>query len=198
MKNEILKKKLMLLHHIATLSPDSIAFQVYWVQKRLELPGLLQECQEFLLEFEILDVTQYSKGQWKSIVKKNIRIRNKDDLLEIMKEKNYSKINHKVLAQENFELKSYIVKMHTSEARDKFRLRSCTMRTVKMNFPSDKQYKADLWSCWHCPNIDSQTHIQVCPAYQQFRDNKDLDNDHDLVSYFRAVIKLRDDMTSKQ
>jgi hypothetical protein len=70
-------------------------------------------------------------------------------------------------------------------------------RTVKMNFASDKQYAADLWSCWHCPQIDSQPHIKICPAYQKFRENKNLENDHDLVNYFRDVIKLRDNMDSK-
>jgi hypothetical protein len=34
MRNRILKKKLMFLHHIATLSQESIAYQVYCVQKR--------------------------------------------------------------------------------------------------------------------------------------------------------------------
>ena len=72
MKNRILKKKLLFLHHIATLEEDAIAFQVYSVQKRLELPGLLQECQEFLVKFDILDVIEYSSGQWKKLVEKNI------------------------------------------------------------------------------------------------------------------------------
>ena len=67
-----------------------------------------------------------------------------------------------------------LVNMHISESRQ-FKLRSFTTRPAKMNFPSDKQYKADLlWSCWHCSNIDSQTYIQVCPAYQQFGDARTL------------------------
>ena len=66
-----------------------------------------------------------------------------------------------------------------------------------MNFASDKQYAADLWSCWHCTHIDSQPHITICSAYQKFRENKNLDNDHDVVNYFWDVIKLRDNMDSK-
>ena len=79
-------------------------------------------------------------------------------------------------------------------ARDRFRLRSLMTRTVKKNFSSDKKFKADLWHCWHCPCIDSQVHIQICPAYHKFREGKDMDNKQDLVEYFRKVIKMRDDM----
>ena len=95
-------------------------------------------------------------------------------------------------------LKPYMRQLNISLARDKFRLRSKMTRTVKFNFPSDKKFRADMWRCWHCPSIDSQAHVRVCPAYQEFRLNKDLDNDKDLVLYFRQVIKLRDDMPSDE
>ena len=98
------------------------------------------------------------------------------------------------MSKETFEVKPYIKNLHLSEARDKFRLRSFMTRTVKLNFVSDKKFAAEEWSCWHCTKIDSQTHIRICPAYQHLRDNKDLDKDHDLVVYFREVIKLREDM----
>ena len=49
-------------------------------------------------------------------------------------------------------------------------------RTVGTDFSSDKRYISELWSCWHCPNIDSKAHIRVYPAYQKLRENKDLDN----------------------
>ena len=67
------------------------------------------------------------------------------------------------------------------------------VRTVKMNFSRDNKYMADLWCCWHCPYVDSQVHIQICPAYQQFREGKDMNNDKDLVEFYRKVIKMRDD-----
>ena len=111
-----------------------------------------------------------------------------------MMKKGYKKIDHKFLAEENFELKPYFKNLHISQARTKFRLRSFMTKTVKQNFPSDKQFAADLWTCWHCPMVDSQSHVRVCPAYQHLRAGKNLDNDQDLVRYFQQVIKLRDDM----
>ena len=194
MTNRILKKKLSLLHHIAKLSPDSVANQVYSIQKRLELPGLLQECEEFLTGFEIGNLENYSASQWKTLINKSIWEKNKNDLLENIK-RNYKKISFNELCEESFECKPYFRDLNISMARDKFRLRSKMTRTVKFNFPSVKEYKEDLWSCWHCSCIDSQTHIRVCPAYEEFREGKSLDNDQDLVNYFRQVIKLREAMT---
>ena len=108
---------------------------------------------------------------------RKIEEKNSEELLNNMKA-NYKEIDHKVMRQEKYELKPYIQNLHLSEARDKFRLRSFMTRTVKTNLSSDKRYMAELWSCWHCPNIDSQAHIRVCPAYKKLRENKDLDNDH--------------------
>ena len=65
-------------------------------------------------------------------------------------------------------------------------------KIVKMNFPNDVGYKRELWRCQHCPNIDTQSHIQHCPAYEQLRAGKDLDNDQDMVKNFHQVIALRE------
>ena len=71
--------------------------------------------------------------------------------------------------------------LHISQARTKFRLRSFMTKTVKLNFASDRQFAADLWTCWHCPMVDSQSHVRICPAYENLRAGKNLDNDQDLV-----------------
>ena len=83
-----------------------------------------------------------------------IKDKNKNDLLELMKK--YKKIDYNVMALENFEMKLYLLNLKLSVARDKFRLRSQTTRTVKMNFYNDNS--ADLWRSWHCPSMDSQSH----------------------------------------
>ena len=164
------------------------------VQKRLDFPGLLSECQEYLQQWNIINLENYSKGQWKNLIKTKVKLKNKDDLLHMMKQ--YSKIDHKEISSEHFETQPYLKQLNISYARDKFRLRSHMTRTVKFNFSSDKRFIADLWKCWHCPDIDSQAHIKICPAYQQFRDSKDLSSDYDMIAYFRQVIELRDKMSS--
>jgi hypothetical protein len=85
MQNRTLKKKLMFLHHVATLDQESIAYQVYRTQKRLMLPGLVEECSEMLAELQVCDITQYSPGQWKTLVSKKMMEKNTNDPLENMK-----------------------------------------------------------------------------------------------------------------
>ena len=38
----------------------------------------------------------------------------------------------------------------------------------------------------------AKSHIRYRPAYEKFRHDKDLDNDQDLVKYFREVINMRE------
>ena len=69
--------------------------------------------------------------------------------------------------------------------------------TVKMNFQSDKKFANKLWSCDSCVDKmgigvrDTQQHVMICPAYNHFRQGKDLSRDKELVEYFRNVIKVR-------
>ena len=38
---------------------------------------------------------------------------------------------------------------------------------------------------------DTQSHVMICPGYEDFRENMNLDEDRDLVKYFSKVIKSR-------
>ena len=191
MKLRVVHKKLLFLHHLATLDDDSLAKQVFNVQSKLALPGLVQECQEYLVKFGIVDITKYSKPQWKLLMQKNIQSLNREILLDTMKT-SYKKLDHKKCTEDKFELQPYLTNLQTNQARQQFRLRSFMTKTVKMNFPSDVGFKKQLWKCQHCPNIDTQAHIQHCPAYEHLRAGKNLDNDQDMVKYFQQVIAMRE------
>ena len=195
MEYRIVKKKLMFLHHLANLDDSSLAKQVYDVQLKLGLPGLIKECEQYLVKFGVIDITKYTKIQWKNLVNQNIAKMNRECLLDKMK--SYSKLDQNKFAEEKFELKPYLKNLQLTQARQNFRIRSFMTRLVKMNFPSDRVYSSDLWSCWHCPNIDTQAHIRHCPAYQHLRMDKNLDNDMDLVKFFQEVIKLRESLLDK-
>ena len=77
---------------------------------------------------------------------------------------------------------------------------------IAMNFPSDPKYTHDRWTCQDCsdPNdpeggsgmIDSQTHVIVCEAHADLRTGADLQDDRQLVRYFRKVIQRRQDRGS--
>ena len=78
------------------LDDDSLAKQVFNVQNKLALPGLVEECQEYLVKFGISDITKYSKPQWKRLILEKIDSLNKATLLDTMKY-NYKKLDHKNL-----------------------------------------------------------------------------------------------------
>ena len=77
--HKILQKKLLFLHHVATLPDTALAKEVYNVQTRLALPGLAQECKEFLVKFGITNVKTSTKFQWKQMVKANVSKMNKSN-----------------------------------------------------------------------------------------------------------------------
>lgn len=194
MSNRILQKKLLFLHHLANLDQSSLAYEVYQEQIRLNLPGLVSECQEYMasLNLQESDLTLLTKLQWKRLVKEKIYTKNRSDLLK--KNKSYKKLDYFSLKNEEFETKSYFKNLTLRDARTKFSVVSQMTRSVKMHFMSDKKFSAYLWQCDQCGKCDSIAHIKVCSAYCHLREDKDLDDDQDLVQYFQQVLQLRDEI----
>ena len=87
MVNQILKRKLLLIHHISHLDTNSLAFKVYQQEKLHGLPGLFQEVKEELsnLGITIKEMEGTTKTEWKVIVKKITHDKNEQDLLNMMK-----------------------------------------------------------------------------------------------------------------
>jgi hypothetical protein len=64
MQFRILQSKLLFIHHLETLPDDSLAKEVYDVQQRFAFPGLVQECNDFMVTFGITRIQKYSKIQF--------------------------------------------------------------------------------------------------------------------------------------
>ena len=71
------------------------------------------------------------------------------------------------------------------------------MTNTKMNQQSDRENARLLWKCSECGNVDAQSHIVWCPFFAQLREGKSLDNDADLVSYFKEVFKVREERKNR-
>ena len=197
MKYRIAEKKLLFLHHVATLPEGSLAKEILNVQTRMSLPGLAQECQEWLVRFKISEVKGYTKAQWKNIIKRNIRACNKDDILNQIKT-SYKKLRFEDYKDEKFKTQPYLSTLNISDARTRFKIKSLMTPTIKMNFPSDPGYTRDLWNCPGCSEDgdvagcrDTQSHVLICPGYAFLRHDIDLSQDKNLVRYFKEVIKIR-------
>ena len=190
MEHRIAIRKLSFYHHLRNLPHTALAFQISEIQSSLGLPGLIQECQELLMRYNLHDVTtEYSKNRWKSIVKRQVNLVNRNDILDMTK--SYKKLNFENLSVEKFELKDYLNKMNLIDARQKFAIRARMTRTIMMNFKGMQDFKKISWQCQTCYEPDTQEHVLICPKYKHLREGKVLSNDNDLVEYFRKAICLR-------
>ena len=152
------------------------------------MPGLYTECCDFLGQHGITDVKLFNKGQWKRLVRDKILQMNEDELIE--QSQQYKKLD---FTGEGFMRRNYIREMRIDEARSMFKLRSNMLPTVQMNFMSESEFAANLWTCSGCTRRDSQEHLLTCPGYADLRVGKNLEVDSDLVAYYRDIVKRRQD-----
>ena len=68
MEYRIIKKKLMFVHYLANLEDSYLAKQIYDVQLKLGLPGLINECEPCLVKFGVFNIKKDSKIQWKNLM----------------------------------------------------------------------------------------------------------------------------------
>ena len=189
MSNRILLKKLLFLHHLATLPETSLAKEVYNLQTQLNLPGLVSECQEFLRDHELVDIQKFNKYQWKRKIKQIVLDKNKDDLIEMSRK--YKKINFDSETDLNTR-HHFMHELNVDDARMLFKIRSNMVPSIQMNFPNDKTFTSNMWLCVGCKVcLDTQTHVTLCKSYESTRTGLDLSQDRDLVEYFRNIVKLR-------
>ena len=70
MEFRILQKKLTFIHHVFNSGNNSLAREVMALQAELDLPGIYQECKDFLIRFDLDDLSNFSKDQFKRKVAK--------------------------------------------------------------------------------------------------------------------------------
>ena len=142
MKYRILKRKLSLLHHIATLPSNTLANEMYEIQSQLQLPGLLQECNEFLINTGVVDIKIFTKKQWKTFINRKISEQNEKEILTMMN--SYKKIDAEDYKNESCKIQPYLKALNSKDARLRFKLRAKMTPTVKMNFMSDSTFSENL------------------------------------------------------
>ena len=82
MRYRVIQTKLIFLWHLDNLEDGTLAKDILEVQKTQHLPGLVQECLEWLKILKLPNVLEQriTKTQWKNLVKKAILKKNEDDL----------------------------------------------------------------------------------------------------------------------
>ena len=192
MRYRVIQTKLIFLWHLDNLEDGTLAKDILEVQKSQHLPGLVQECLEWLNILKLPNVLEQriTKTQWKNLVKKAILKKNEDDLRKkIMK---MEKLKNGDMVKEKCERKDYVKSLSVNDARNIFLKNTCMTRYVKMNYMSDFKYVKELWQCDSCQrNIDSMNHVMWCPSYRELRENRNLDDDKDLARDLHDVMAIR-------
>ena len=140
MINRIILKKLTFYHHLLHLDDNSLAKQIFIIQEKLSYPGLVKECRELIQELRLSDARILSKKQWKSIVKRRIHQKNKDEILGSMA--SYKKIGKIKSATETFGVKPYLRENLLSDARLLFSSKCEMLKRVKMNQKNSNETQA--------------------------------------------------------
>ena len=198
MQERIDCKKLNLLFHLKTLDKLSLANEVFELQKNYNFPGLVQECRNLILKYELPNIIDgdeiFSKLHWKNMVSKKVRKYSEDNLKTQFDE--YSKLKGGPLVEDVLKLQPYFQNLTLSDARTMFRIRTMMM-PAKMNMKNNPKFAGKLWKCDQCQRLDSQSHILWCPFFAPLREGKDIKDDKDLVEYFEMVFKIREDLKSE-
>ena len=190
-------KKLRLMHHIAHLEENSLANEIFNEERRLGIPGLWQECKDYLKELSIPleDFFHSSKNQWKKRTEVKIKDYNERDLLNEIK--GYKKLKYDELIDEGCEMREYFKLYTLKDARTKFAMDTKMLPSVKSHFPSEKCFMDNLLKCEKCERIDTISHIKICPGYENLREGKDMDQEINVIHYFQEVLKSRMEFDTK-
>ena len=197
-EQQIEQRKLLFLHHLITLPVDSLANQFYREQRENKFPGLVTECRDLIVKYDLPDITMIgpvpSKARWSRTVKSGIREAfEAKSKLEIQK---LSKLENIDTNEETFSTKPYLRELSLSQARTKFKLRS-RMLEVKNNFQGGRdKTKLLCAACETC--VETQDHILFCPSYNNLRVVMNINNDMDLVNYVREVMNRREKNSKKK
>ena len=100
------------------------------------------------------------------------------------------------IVNDEFEIQKYMKENDLKTIRDLFRIK-LRMNHLKANFPSDPKNKGVGGLSWvGCGKTDeSNSHVAECNGYADLRMGRDLNNDKDLVNYFKDVMARREAIT---
>ena len=163
-----------------------------WEEQRLyEFPGLAREVTDICLELGVDDAntTMAGKAEYRKLLSEACINADTTELkAEMDKLKKCAKIK-----LEDCRLKPYLTRKVLRDVRDIFRERNFLLPFAG-NYPNSKHFKSVT-----CPACDSseredQSHILICDGYTDIRKEYNMEDDDDLLQFYRRVLERRDEM----
>ena len=182
----------MLIHHIRTLDKEALASEMYYEQVKNNWPGLAREAGDICEQLGIQNVneTVLSKKQFSQLVESAI-LTEEDKLLK-SESANMDKM--KVIQAESWGLKEYVKSVNLYSVRSTWELRAYMLK-VAGNYSHHSRYLATDWRCQACQLQvrEDQDHLATtCDGYKDLREGKDMDDDKEMVDFFRMVMRRRE------
>ena len=192
MKLRVWREKLMLVHHIRNIEDGSLAKVMYQEQVRNSWTGLARETEELCEELNIENVneTELQKKPFKKVVNKAC-IAKEDHL---MKEETFEMIKMRKIREEAWGIKDYVKSGNLYSVRSTWNVQSY-MLDVAGNYSHHTKYEATGWLCQACDlHIrEDQDHITQCKGYSDLLQGRNMDDDKELVEFYRLVMARREE-----
>ena len=161
MSNRILLSKLLFCHKLSQLEESSLGNEFYRTQKNQpnKFFGVVAECQKYLNEWNIQSIENYTKIQFKRLIKAKIYEKQRFECLEAMK--GYKKIDYESCVNEEFEMKHYFKTLNITESRLYYKIKYYLVPTVPLNFKNDPKFWAQKYLCQDCLEVSKQDHSET-------------------------------------
>ena len=148
------------------------------------LPGLAREVENICAPINIKNINENDVPKW--IIKDAVRVHHATEAREEM-DKKLENIKNEEIGR----TRDYMETKCISDCRLQFRIRT-NMVELKANMKGS--YKGGAYSCLGCgdkASVEDQSHVIRCPAYSDIRQGLDMEEDKDVVQYFRRVMIVR-------
>jgi hypothetical protein len=191
MKHRVWLAKLSMVLHLRKSKSLGLAKQIYPEQVTQGWAGLAAETRTICAALGIGDVN--TKEVSKNDIIKAVKLHDGGEIREKMER--YDKLD-KIKVDDPTVAKRYMETKAIRDCRMIFRIRT-EMMDLKDNMRN--RYRATDTNCEACKAHvpESQAHVMECSAYEEFRVGRDLEEDKEMVAFYRDVLLEREKKKSK-
>ena len=194
MELRVWRDKLMLMLHIRRLGSESLAHQIYTEQRNNNWPGLATETEKICdqLGVESVHTTGLEGQKYRKMVTLACHKINEQRLRKLSEQGGkLSRIKSEVYGK-----KDYFKKKKIENVRIQFRARF-KMLPFAGNYGKDRRFSHTEWLCRCGEERELESHLLAggCKVYGGIRRKYgDLEDDEDLVEFFKEVLEKREEL----